>query len=115
MGVPQNRRVVHDPVDTAPGIHRALDESAGTVDGRYVLGARHGFASGRDDFIDDRGGHRRIRSTAARAATEVVDDDAGTAPAQFGGLGASDTARAAGDDDDLAVEPYFRVHAHPRL
>ena len=56
-----------------------------------------------------------IRAAAAGAATEVVDDDAGAAPAQLDGLGAADAARTAGDDDDVAVESNLVAHVIPLL
>jgi hypothetical protein len=97
-------RVVNQSVNAAPGLHGGVDDLLRAFLGRDTRTAGHRLTPRRDDVVGHRLGHRRVGAPAARAAAQIVDDDAGTALCELDGLALADPAGSTGDDDDVAVD-----------
>jgi RimJ/RimL family protein N-acetyltransferase len=93
-----------DDVDLAEAVQRGLHDAGTTLGGHHGVEVRDRLAALGRDLVDDllRGGV--VAALALDAATEVVDDDEGTAGRELEGVGAAEAAAGAGDDGHTAVE-----------
>src|SRR5262249_24107012 len=90
---PADARVVHDDVDAAELVERAVDDCRGAGDRRHVR------------LLGDRApAGRRDRGRRGPGALAVGGDDGGAGGGERDGVRAAEPAAGAGDDGDLPVE-----------
>ncbi len=126
-GPPDDAGVVDHDVDSAEPLDRRTDQRlrAGSGGNVVVVGDRR--SAGRDDLLGDVVRDRGVRSRPFRRATEVVDDDPGTAIRQEERIGPTEAATRPGDDGDPPFEtervqaatgdsiPRSRARVPPRI
>ncbi len=99
--------VVHDDVDSAPGVDGALNDGLTAFRRGHRVGVGDGFAPGRTNFLHDFFGGAGIGAIAAHADTGVVDHDSGAARGEQQGVGAAQAATGPGDDRYSVIESEF--------
>ena len=112
--VAQDPGVVHDDVDAAEGVERALHDRRAALGRRHRIGVEHGLAAGVLDLVDDLLARSRAATGAVDGATDVVDDDQRAPARQEQGVLPPQAAARTGDDRHLAVESEVR-HRHSTL
>ena len=107
--------VVHERVEPAERVDRALHHAARACEVGDVLAVGDGLAAHRLDLLDDL--HRRAErpALAVHVAAEVVDDDLGAFGRVRERVLAADPASRSGDDDDAAVADPHAAFTLPRV
>jgi hypothetical protein len=103
--------VVHEYVEPPEGLDGGADETARSFPISDVVSVGDGFTTSRtyrcDDFV-----RRALRLSASiRGNAEIVDDDFRALASELQGVGATNAATRAGDDD----HPSFADAAHATL
>ena len=112
--IAEEPRVVDEYVEGAERFDAALDEVTGAFPIGDVVGVRDGFATRRDDLVDNVLGRSLIAARPVARDAEVVDDDLGAFAAKRERMFAADPTTGSGDDDDTTSAehgsvPYLRA------
>ena len=102
-GVAQDAGVVHDDVDAAERVERALHDRRAALRRGDRVGVGHRFAAGVDDLGHHELGRGRRAARAVDRTAEVVHHDLGAAAGELERVAAAETTAGAGDDRDLSV------------
>ena len=109
--VPDDPSVIHQDVDLAVGRDGCLDQVGASLQGCYVVEARHGVATKRANFRDHSARRSLTSASPVPFDAQVVDDHLGALARKEQRLGTADAPSGTGENRYLTIQKSHHVGA----